>query len=312
MNRSLRAAVLVCLAIGCGWVFTATAQFFPTEQAAWCLTRNNPDGTDQYTLSMVPGQDTVIQGLTYMVIEYTTEWTPTMELWPFSRCYVRNDQDGRGFARVDGMEAEVLIGDVDAQVGEIVQDVAIGDWNCVTSWEYGMLTDMIVDSIVELQENGVQARRVYVQPLCSSGAMAGISFWQTDMGTPFGPILMLNELAGPTPECAAVNDTTRFRLYEELQLGGPLCYCYDLGLGTITLDQAPSLAYWPNPSQGVFRIPSPGSWPLAVYDLHGREVQRLLPYSVEIDLSAQPPGVYTAIIQSPHGRNVQRLVVVRE
>ncbi|HQW07472.1 MAG TPA: hypothetical protein PLN12_16435, partial [Flavobacteriales bacterium] len=110
MNRSLRAAVLVCLAIGCGWVFTATAQFFPTEQAAWCLTRNNPDGTDQYTLSMVPGQDTVIQGLTYMVIEYTTEWTPTMELWPFSRCYVRNDQDGRGFARVDGMEAEVLIG----------------------------------------------------------------------------------------------------------------------------------------------------------------------------------------------------------
>ncbi len=289
----------------------ANAQFFPTEQAAWCLNRNTPEGEDRYTLSLVPGQDTVIQGLTYMVIEYTTEWTPTMELWPFSRCYVRNDEDGRGFARVDGMEAEVLIGDIDVQVGEIVQDVAIGDWNCVTSWEYGTLTDMIVDSIVDLQENGVQARRVYVQPLCSPGASAGISFWQSGMGTPFGPILMLNELSRPSPVCAAVNDTTRFRLFEEVQLGGPLCFCYDLGLGSVMLDHEPSFGFWPNPSQGVFQVRSPVTRPFSIFDLQGREILYSLGRDSEIDLTGQPPGVYTAVLLTPAGPVAQRLVVLR-
>jgi hypothetical protein len=290
----------------------ANAQFFPTEQAAWCLTRNiQGGGEDQYTLSLLPGQDTVIQGLTYMVIEYTAAGTPTIDLWSFPRCYVRNDEDGRGYVRVDAMEAEVLVGDVDVQVGETVPDVAIGDWNCVNSWEHGTVTDMIVDSIVVLQENGLQARRVYVQPLCSPGAAADISFWQTGMGTPFGPILMLNDLSRPSPVCAAVNDTTRFQPFEELQLGGPLCYCYDLELGSVTLDHAPSLGLWPNPSQGVFQVPNPTAWALSVYDIHGREVLYGLPFSREIDLSEQPPGVYTAVLLTPAGPVAQRLMVLR-
>jgi len=305
------AAVAIILVLSCDCVFTANAQFFPTEQAAWCLNRNTPEGEDRYTLSLVPGQDTVIQGLTYMVIEYTTEWTPTMELWPFSRCYVRNDEDGRGFARVDGMEAEVLIGDIDVQVGQIVQDVAIGDSNCENSWEYGTLTDMIVDSIVDLQENGVQARRVYVLPLCFPSVPPDISFWQTGMGTPFGPFLMLDALSAANPECAAVNDTTRFRHVEGVQLGGPLCYCYDLTLGASTPDSEPSIGFWPNPSQGVFQVGSPVTRPFSVFDLQGREILNSLGRDSEIDLTGQPPGVYTAILLTPAGPVAQRLLVLR-
>lgn len=236
-----------------------------------------------------------------------------MDLWPFSfsRCYVRNDQDGRGYLRFDGMDVEVLVGDVDVQVGEIVQDVAIDVMACGTYWEYGALTDMIVDSIVDLEEDGVQARRVYVQPLCSPGAAADISFWQTGMGTPFGPFLMFDQLSRPSPVCAAVDDTTRFRHFEELQLGGPLCYCYDLSLGASTLDSAPSLGFWPNPSQGVFQVQNPPAWPLSVYDIHGREVLHGPPYSREIDLSVQPPGVYTAVLLTPAGPVAQRLMVLR-
>ncbi|MCC6541269.1 MAG: hypothetical protein IT225_03505, partial [Flavobacteriales bacterium] len=121
------------------------------------------------------------------MIEYTAEWPPAIDLWSFSRCFVRNDDQGRGYARLDNMDMEVLIGDINAPVGTIIQDVAIVDFACDTYWEYGPLTDMIVDSIVDLSENGLQARRLYVTPLCSPGVAAALSFWQTDLGTPFGP-----------------------------------------------------------------------------------------------------------------------------
>jgi hypothetical protein len=293
------------------WSNLGCAQFFPTEQAAWCLRRNTPDGTDQYTLALEPTRDTVIQGLTYMVIEYTSIGTPVMDLWPFSRCYVRNDDEGRGYARVDGMDVEMLIGDIDAPVGAIVQDIATGDTNCDSSWEYGSVTDMIVDSIVDLEENGIQARRVYVQPLCYPNFSPSTSFWQADMGTPFGPFLMLNGLSMPSPVCAAVDDTTRFRLFEELQLGGPLCSCYDLELGSGTIHRMTVVDLWPNPSLGLFHLPATQHEPLTVLDIHGREVLHLPPYSREIDLSLQPPGIYTVLQKTGRGRSVQRLVVVR-
>lgn len=291
----------------------ACAQFFPTEQAAWCLSRNTPEGEDRYTLALVPDQDTVIQGHTYMVIEYTAEWPPTMDLYPFSawnsRCYVRNDDEGRGYLLADGMDAEVLVGDIDAPVGTIIQDIAADDGSCGTSWEYGPLTDMIVDSIVDLSENGLQARRLYVTPLCSPGVAAALSFWQTDLGTPFGPFLMLNELSRPTPECAAVNDTTRFWIFEELQLGGPLCSCYDTGLEVPVRDEVNSIIVFPNPSRGSFLLHSPNALAVEVHDPLGRLVLRT--NERELDLSEQAPGVYTALIQSSTGRQTVRLVVER-
>ncbi|MBK6370792.1 MAG: hypothetical protein IPL64_02550 [Flavobacteriales bacterium] len=35
MNRSLRAVVLVCLTIGCGWVCVINAQFYPEAHTCW-------------------------------------------------------------------------------------------------------------------------------------------------------------------------------------------------------------------------------------------------------------------------------------
>ncbi|MDX9749671.1 MAG: T9SS type A sorting domain-containing protein [Flavobacteriales bacterium] len=86
-------------------------------------------------------------------------------------------------------------------------------------------------------------------------------------------------------------------------------YPLHVGVGERTSDRA--IQVYPNPSHGLFQLSAPQPWPLTVLDMHGSEVLRLPPYSREIDLTTQPPGVYTAVLQTPQGRWIQRMVVVR-
>nr|MBP9161481.1 T9SS type A sorting domain-containing protein [Flavobacteriales bacterium] len=64
----------------------------------------------------------------------------------------------------------------------------------------------------------------------------------------------------------------------------------------------------PNPSTGIFMIgiPTPST---TVYTSTGQQVWKGTGNT--IDLSSQPPGVYTAVVATERGRQAVRLVVVR-
>jgi hypothetical protein len=64
----------------------------------------------------------------------------------------------------------------------------------------------------------------------------------------------------------------------------------------------------PNPSGGLFRI-SRAAEQISVYNAQGKLLFRQ--HGNEVDLSAYPPGVYTAVVQAAKGNSAQRLVVVR-
>lgn len=281
-----------------GPMLSATAQFYPEAQACWHSVDDDggpPNYHVRYQMGASP--DTLINGTVYQVIEEFRDYVYTRSH------FVRSDPTGKGYAYLPDSAAEFLTGDVAAQTGDTVHDVL---WsNTYASGIDYFLVDMIVDNVAELNNVGVHVTRQYFEALTS-----GNIFWQAGMGTSFGPML---ELTG-SPWGCWVGDTMMLGGFPDW-LPGPTGVepCPLLSSGNVIKDLAEyeGLQAHPNPSAALFRLAELLPWPLTVLDIHGRVVLQLPPYSREIDLTAQPPGVYTALMVTQQERIVQRLIVMR-
>lgn len=241
--------------------------------------------------------DTLINGTVYQVIEEFRDYVYTRSY------FVRSDLSGKGYAYLPDSAAEFLTGDVAALQGDTVYDVLWSNTNASVI-DY-FLVDMIVDTVIELNNAGVHVTRHYFEPL-----PVGNIFWQAGMGTSFGPML---DLTG-SPWGCWIGDTMMLGGFPD-GLPGPICDepCPLLSNGNGINDHAKHtmLQPHPNPSPGVFQLAALLPWSLTVLDMHGREVLHLPPYSRDIDLSLHPPGIYTVLQNTGQGLSVQRLVVVR-
>lgn len=279
-------------------MLSVTAQFYPEAQACWLSVDDDggpPSYDVHYQMGAVP--DTLINGTVYQVVEEFRDNVYTKS------CFVRSDPSGKGCAYLPDSAAEFLTGDVGAQTGATVHDM--GWSNTYASGIDYFLVDMIVDTVAELHNVGVQVTRHCGEPLSS-----GNIIWQSGMGTSFGPML---ELTG-SPRGCWVGDTMMLGGFPDWLLGPTgvePCPLLSSGNGINDLAEYEGLQAHPNPSAALFRLAELHPWPLTVLDIHGQEVFHLAPYSREIDLTAQPPGVYTALLVNQQERIVQRLVVVR-
>ncbi len=75
-------------------------------------------------------------------------------------------------------------------------------------------------------------------------------------------------------------------------------------------DAITDLAIRPNPSTGQFTLHNPRlAKNIAVYPSSGQKIWQ--GSGNTIDITAQPPGVYTAVVATERGRQAVRLVVMR-
>ncbi|HQW07263.1 MAG: T9SS type A sorting domain-containing protein [Flavobacteriales bacterium] len=313
MNRSLRAAVLVCLAIGCGWVFTATAQCFPDSSASWCSDDLNNSDFIRIQMLMRSDPDTVILGRTYKRIEeYNREaWAENSVF--IQRYYVRSTPDGKGYVMLLDSMQEYLAADVSAAVGDTVHDVlAVWSSGPLPSFD---LRNVVVDSIITLENNGVTVDRQFVHAVGVDPLVPYIghyTFWQAGIGNSTGPLMQLGITLGNTePICLRVEDTYVYNGNFLLPgLPGIPCECSLLPVGIESRTNAqPTIG--PNPSTGLFNFTtSQRVLEAIIFDPQGRRILRTK--EQYIDLTGCAPGLYTAVVTTTHGSQTVRLVVLRE
>ncbi|HOY29364.1 MAG TPA: T9SS type A sorting domain-containing protein [Flavobacteriales bacterium] len=296
----MRQTIFFLLALGA--TTHSTAQFYPNGDARWCGRDDDgsPPGYDvNYQMNADP--DTLIGEQVYKRIHEYRDYELTRVY------YVRSDASGKGYAYIPDSSAEYLTGDLSAQAGDTVRNVL---WS--NTYQSGIdyfVRDMVVNSIETLTNEGVTVERHYVRHV-TDPLFHPFQFWQSGMGTTYGPML---ELTGSAWACM-VGDTAMYNMENDNGLPGPigvqLCSVIDQGNVITGSDQVGGTVVHPNPSYGLFHIATPSPMLLIVCDMHGREVLHLPPYSRDIDLSLHPPGIYTVLQNTGQGRSVQRLVVV--
>ena len=165
----------------------------------------------------------------------------------------------------------------------------------------------MADSIII---NGVTTTRQIVKPLCCGAVTPELAmeiFWQVGMGASFGP--MLDSWAGDgfhQIQCMRILDTN---VYRTGSTSGIECDCpFELTVNINRVADRTLPAATPNPSTGLFHL-AQASAQITVYNAQGRLLFRQ--HGDEVDLSAYPPGVYTAVVQTAKGSSALRLVVMR-
>jgi hypothetical protein len=312
----------------------AASQFFPTRNAEWCA-YSSSDGLKYW---MPPEPDTLVGGLVYQKVLRFTCWS---DFQPPGSCdqltgngyayeqtiLARSTPDGKGYVRAAMDTVDHLVGDIAAEVGDTVRNVLIFD-DLLDVWQAPTLRpkfDVVVDSIVEVERWGVSVRRHFVHEVTFWNAVnhppgffiARNFFWQEGMGTSHGLVLRADTLTMTlySLRCAMSGDSTVYSWYFGgtstppwgYPPGGPACCApWDVGVAEHTTEPSVTTE---NPSSGLFRLNATTPINVAVFDAQGRLVTSVR--GNEIDLTAQPPGVYTAVVRSAGGRAAVRLVVVR-
>lgn len=286
------------------------AQCFPDSSASWCfISAANSEAVNTHMV-MGADPDTVILGQTYKRVE---EFNNAIGLEPWQyvkRYYVRSDSAGKGYVMLLDSMQEYLTADVSAMAGDTVHNVLTAEfWGFdQTYW----LTPVVVDSVRILVNNEVTVTRQYVhaigfEPL-SAASGYGV-FWQAGIGGSYGPILIQTIADGfHAVECLREQDTC---VYSSPLPGLPgiPCDCpLESPLGVGDLPSVGHVLVSPNPSAGIFtlnaRIRSS-----TVYDATGKRLFEA--GGASVDLSAHPPGLYTAVVTSSVGWQTVRLVVER-
>ena len=260
-----------------------------------------------------PDPDTVIAGQTYKrILEYIMNGSfDHSEL--VQRFYVRSDTTGKGYVMLLDSMQEYLAVDVAANAGDTIPNV-------LTSYTWGPDPDyeirtVVVDSILLLENNGITVNRLFIHAIGWEPLVPYVGyymFWQSGIGGSTGPLLQLEIIYGNTdPDCLRLHDTY---VYSE-QSGNPglpgiPCDCSLLPVGIEELHSAMTAFITPNPSTGQFiLVLAQKAKSIAVYSATGQQIWQ--GSGNTIDLTTQPPGVYTAVVATERGRQAVRLVVVR-
>ncbi|HQY79362.1 MAG TPA: T9SS type A sorting domain-containing protein [Flavobacteriales bacterium] len=297
----------------CMTAHVCRAQAYPDSSASWCFSDFNNSEFTRIQMILGPDPDTVIAGQTYKrILEYTMNGSfDNSEL--VQRFYVRSDTSGKGYVMLLDSMQEYLAVDVAANAGDTIPNV-------LTSYTWGPDPDyeirtVVVDSILLLENNGITVNRLFIHAIGWEPLVPYIGyymFWQSGIGGSTGPLLQLEIIYGNTdPDCLRLHDTY---VYSE-QSGNPglpgiPCDCSLLPVGIEELHSAMTAFITPNPSTGQFiLVLAQKAKSIAVYSATGQQIWQ--GSGNTIDLTTQPPGVYTAVVATERGRQAVRLVVVR-
>ncbi len=213
---------------------------------------------------------------------------------------------------LDSMQ-EYLAIDVNATTGDTVAGVLVGF--STGSDPYYEIKSVIVDSVLVIENNGINVTRQFVHAIGWSPLAPYIEyymFWQAGIGNSIGPLLQLGMVYGNTlPRCLRVQDNY---IYSDQSgdpgLPGIPCDC---SLSPLGVEDRPALSHSvasPNPSIGLFTLSgskAPSS--VSVYTYTGQLVWK--GSGTNIDLTSQQPGVYSAVVASGQSSQAIRLMVVR-
>ncbi|MBK6408883.1 MAG: T9SS type A sorting domain-containing protein [Flavobacteriales bacterium] len=297
----------------CMTAHVCRAQAYPDSSASWCFSDFNNSEFTRIQMILGPDPDTVIAGQTYKrILEYIMNGSfDHSEL--VQRFYVRSDTTAKGYVMLLDSMQESLAVDVAANAGDTIPNV-------LTSYTWGPDPDyeirtVVVDSILLLENNGITVNRLFIHAIGWEPLVPYIGyymFWQSGIGGSTGPLLQLEIIYGNTdPDCLRLHDTY---VYSE-QSGNPglpgiPCDCSLLPVGIEELHSAMTAFITPNPSTGQFiLVLAQKAKSIAVYSATGQQIWQ--GSGNTIDLTTQPPGVYTAVVATERGRQAVRLVVVR-
>ncbi|HRD54520.1 MAG TPA: T9SS type A sorting domain-containing protein [Flavobacteriales bacterium] len=314
---------LICLFLP----LPGSGQFFPIAEATWCAYQ---DGNVRYRHLLSANPDTIVDGQVYQLarnyICYANCPNWSLENFEYlSTTLIRSSPDGKGHIRGFGDTTEYLVGDLTAAVGDTVPGVLIFGPNW-WDWDFSPARptySVVVDSIVHIERWGVTVTRHFVHELTVWNADVSSSFdprkffWQQGMGTSHGLVLRMDAALGGyyALDCAMTGDSTVFSWYFPgpdlppwgYPPGGPACCApWDVGIGEHLFNQR---FVSENPSTGLFRLNTTAPIAVEVFDAQGRAIAAIR--ANELDLSAHPPGLYTAVVTTAQGRQAIRLMVVR-
>ena len=143
--------------------------------------------------------------------------------------------------------------------GDTVFDVYVDNNLCEFPGELPpVLLDMIVDSVITYENDGIEVIRHYVHTPCYDGNNASWNahrfFWQAGMGTSGGPFMQIRPGLSPIDlYCARVDTTVVYGLGGFP--GGPLTCCYPISqsMGD-PITPVNYLDLWPNPATNTLNI----------------------------------------------------------
>ncbi len=272
---NMRVAVLLLHLIAGTYLY---AQFYPIRNACWRLDDQGSMSQAAVLMWMPQEPDTLILGQTYKRIkEYgASDWaTPLVQ---FNEHFVRSAEDGKGYVYLPDHLEEFLTGDVSAQQGDTVYDVFVANSLCEIPGAV-VLVDVIVDSVIVHENDGIEIIRHYVHTPCYDGENASFHrhrfFWQAGIGTSAGPFMQIRPGLSPIDLlCARVDSIVLYGLGG--LPGGPFTCCYPIALDVGNADSVSgSLEGWPNPAFNTLHVRSElcGESIIRLYDSTGRLVR---------------------------------------
>jgi hypothetical protein len=275
---------------------------FPDSNAVWgmesiCI---DPGCADWAYIQNYTAGDTVINGQTYIRIdEHYLSMTNNF-------CCPPPGDAGPGYLREDTVSRQVYW--LNMQTGEenLLFDFSLDVGDTLEGYLYEctlvIRTVVSVDSVLIGQNYRRRINFDTTQDCTHFSIIEGIGSTCGLTGCFIAPFAQ----SGTTLSCFTLGGEL---LYTAPGFPADLVPCGELPSGVPGLSHGElPLRATPNPSTGLFHL-GEAAERITVYTAMGRRLFRTQGNS--IDLSAWPPGVYTAVLQTARGTGVQRLVVVR-
>lgn len=252
----------------------------PDSNAQWKV--DYVEGSDYYYSNYywISDIDTMIDGSQFHIL-------PTNE-------FINDNESGQVYIHSDG-ETHLLY-DFDVEVGDTVFDVFIREMP---------VQDMQIISVDTVSISGKYRKRIGIEDIDGS-LSSETQYWIQGIGGTGGLLTTCNCIYPPSPilVCMSANDTIQLGFDE-----GYPGHCFQINdIDVEEISFKDRIAVFPNPSTGLFHL-GQSAEQISLYNAQGRLLFQQ--YGREVDLSAYPPGVYTAVVQTARGNSAQRLVVVR-
>lgn len=305
VTSTLPVAILSIVSCSLASAQTSVYHPFPDSNAVWGMVSGCSDmvlqcGNSVYIQNYFAG-DTSIEGNTYKVVHEVVSQDPGGCCGPpedLGPGYLRDDTAAhKVYWRIPGMDADTLLFDFTLEVGDTLGGLYGNTGLCAG----GLFTVQSIDSV---QVGGSFRRR--------------INFSGTDPCQQTSIIEGVGSTNGLTA-CYATPNTFSillmcFTVNGELLYMSPCGEPYLQACGELpsripdNANNFGSVGPTPNPSIGLFHF-SQAAEQIIVYNAQGKLLFRQ--HGNEVDLSAYPPGVYTAVVQTARGTIAQRLMVMR-
>lgn len=305
VSHALSVAMLSLFSCSLASAQTSVYHPFPDSNAVWgmgsgCIF-DMICGTGAYTRDFYNG-DTLFAGQEYKVIseQYMIISGSSDCCNPDfgeGMCYLREDTIQRMvYIRPLGMDSDIVLYDFTLGVGDTLKGY-------FADYDFCGMENETVHSIDSILIGSTFRKRInfgsvdeytdfsFIEGIGSTNGLKACFYGFGEMGISLNCFSVNGELLYVSPDAP---DTMPC---EELPVSNSDYVVFNAEL-TVT----------PNPSTGLFHL-GQAAQQISVYNVQGILLFRT--HGTEVDLSAYPPGVYTAVVETKKGRRVERLVVVR-